>query len=190
MSELKLTFAEIRDLLNVGTTDFEKYVSPIINLANQFAQGTRPKVVGQMTELIKEFGGDHYAEWEEYYIENYGDRIEEARNRISNMLKKMKKAMNGINEDDIESFVKDLVIAKTFIGLRLQESIIRTVAEKEGKTYRLASSREEAKGIDGFIADEPVSVKPETYDAKVLPEEIKARMITYKKTKNGVVIKY
>jgi hypothetical protein len=190
MAELKLTYADIRELLDVGTADFEKYVSPIINLANQFAQGTRPKVVGQMTELIKEFSGGHYGEWEKYYEENYGDRINDAKNRISDMLKKMKKAMNGITEEDIESFVKDLVIAKTFIGLRLQECILRTVAEKENKDYRLASPREEAKGIDGFIGNEPVSVKPETYDAKVLPEEIKVRIITYKKTKKGVVIKY
>jgi hypothetical protein len=37
-------------------------------LANQNAQGTRPKVVGQMSELIKEFPGKDVAEWEEWYI--------------------------------------------------------------------------------------------------------------------------
>ncbi|HII38851.1 TPA: MjaI family restriction endonuclease, partial [Candidatus Micrarchaeota archaeon] len=34
--------------------EFPKYTTQIINLANQNAQGTRPKVVGQLSELIQE----------------------------------------------------------------------------------------------------------------------------------------
>lgn len=34
---------------------FPKYTSQLINWANQNAQGTRPKVVGQMSELFPEF---------------------------------------------------------------------------------------------------------------------------------------
>ena len=41
----------IRELIG-ETKDFPKYTSQIINLANQNAQGTRPRVVGQLTELI------------------------------------------------------------------------------------------------------------------------------------------
>jgi MjaI restriction endonuclease len=36
------------------TTEFPKYTTQIMNLANQNAQGTRPNVVGQMSELIEE----------------------------------------------------------------------------------------------------------------------------------------
>ena len=35
--------------------DFPKYTSQLINWANQNAQGTRPAVVGQMSELFPEF---------------------------------------------------------------------------------------------------------------------------------------
>lgn len=34
---------------------FPKYTSQLINLANQNAQGTRPAVVGQMSDLFQEF---------------------------------------------------------------------------------------------------------------------------------------
>jgi hypothetical protein len=34
--------------------EFPKYTTQLMNLANQNAQGTRPRVVGQMSELIKE----------------------------------------------------------------------------------------------------------------------------------------
>ncbi len=48
---VKITSEEIRKLLDIETPEFPKYVSPLINLANQYAQVTRPKVVGKMSEL-------------------------------------------------------------------------------------------------------------------------------------------
>ncbi len=143
-----------------------------------------------MTELINEFPGSEYAEWEKFYLDKYGDRLENAKVLITSKLKNMKKVFNNITETDIEKWVEDLVIAKTFIGLRLQEAILIAVAEKDGKAFRRADAEEEARGIDGYIGGEPVSIKPHTYDAKVLPAEIKARLITYRKTKRGVVITY
>src|SRR3990170_3334071 len=40
--------------------EFPKYTTQVMNLANQNAQGTRPKVVGQLSELIKEFSGQSH----------------------------------------------------------------------------------------------------------------------------------
>ncbi|MCD6385033.1 hypothetical protein J7M23_04570 [Candidatus Sumerlaeota bacterium] len=44
--KVKIGIKEIRKYLDIETPEFPKYVSPLINLANQYAQGTRPKVVG------------------------------------------------------------------------------------------------------------------------------------------------
>lgn len=41
--KIKITFEEIRKYLDIETVEFPKYVSPLINLANQYAQGTRQK---------------------------------------------------------------------------------------------------------------------------------------------------
>ena len=38
-----------------------------MNLANQNSQGTRSKVVGQLSDLIQEFQGNSIEEWEEWY---------------------------------------------------------------------------------------------------------------------------
>jgi len=38
-----------------GSFSFPKYTSQLINWANQNAQGTRPVVVGQMSDLFQEF---------------------------------------------------------------------------------------------------------------------------------------
>jgi hypothetical protein len=77
------------------------------------------------------------------------------------------------------------------MGLRFQEAVLKVVAEKQNKEYRFSSSAEESKGIDGYIGDIPVSIKPETYKyKKYLGEKIDAQMIFYDKKKDGLVIEY
>src|SRR3989344_4538581 len=50
---LKIKNAELIKELIGEVKDFPKYTTQIINLANQNSQGTRPRVVGQLSELIK-----------------------------------------------------------------------------------------------------------------------------------------
>lgn len=58
LKKIKLKNSEIEQLSNAFHFDFPKYTTQIINLVNSNAQGTRPDVVGQMSELIQEFNGD------------------------------------------------------------------------------------------------------------------------------------
>ncbi|MDM7274037.1 MjaI family restriction endonuclease [Sulfurihydrogenibium azorense] len=89
----------------------------------------------------------------------------------------------------VKQWVKDLVIVKTFIGLKFQEAIIKKVALEFKKQYRLATPEEESKGIDGYIGDIPISIKPITYKTKSqLSENIKVDIIFYKKEKDGIKI--
>jgi hypothetical protein len=92
----------------------------------------------------------------------------------------------------IETWVRDLVVVKTFMGLRFHEAILKKGAElKGGVAWRLADKAEESKGIDGYIGDIPVSVKPDTYKVKPnLQEEIAGKMIYYRKVKNGLEVDY
>jgi hypothetical protein len=50
-------------------------------------------------------------------------------------------------------WVRDLVLVKTFIGLKFREAILRKGAELKGMDWRFSSPEEESKGIDGFIGD-------------------------------------
>ena len=47
--------SEIADYNESSTHSFPKYTSQLINWANQNAQGTRPRIVGQISELFPEF---------------------------------------------------------------------------------------------------------------------------------------
>lgn len=189
--KIKITVEEIRRYLDVETPEFPKYVAPLINLANQYAQGTRPRVVGQMSELIQEFEGKTLKEWEKWYLKKKPGAIEDATGKILEKLKELKSAMNSIDRRMVEKWVRDLVIVKTYAGLRFQEAILKRGAELKGAGYRLSEPEEEAKGIDGYIGDEPVSIKPVTYQAKLsLPEEIEVKIIYYQKVADGIEVDY
>ncbi len=189
--KIKLTNEKIRKYLDIETPEFPKYVTQIINLANQNAQGTRPRVVGQMSELIQHFTGKGLQEWEKWYIKQNPDAIKTATDKVLQMVKNLKDAMNKIDREMVEQWVKDLVIVKTFMGLRFQEAILKKGAEIKGTGYRLSKPGEELKGIDGYIGGIAISIKPETYEAKkALPETISVKIIYYKKVKNGIEVDY
>jgi len=169
--------------------DFPLYTTQLINLANQNAQGTRPRVVGQLTDLIKECPKRTYEGWKSWYLSKYPNAIENATERINEMMNNLKEAIKAIDKSMIKKWVEDLVLEKTFIGLRFQEAILKKVASIKNTNYRLAEPKEESKGIDGFIGDIPISIKPITYKTKdALREEIKVKIIFYNKTKSGLEI--
>lgn len=180
----------IRDCIG-GITNFPKYTTQLINLANQNAQGTRPRVVGQMSDLIQEFPGNSYQEWIEWYKRKYPNAISDATDKISEMIDNFKTAIQMIDRNLIQRWVEDLVITKTYVGLRFQESILKKIAAQKGQKYRLATPEEESSGLDGYIGDVPISIKPITYKTKnMLSEKINVKIIYYEKDKDGLRLTY
>lgn len=191
MTKLIISDREIRKLLEIDEFDFPRYTTQIINLASQNAQATRPRVVGQMSELIKEFPGRAYEDWQKWYLEHYPDAIKSAATKIKDMIGKLKSAMDKIDDELIDLWVRDLVLVKTFTGMRFHEAILRRVSEHFGKSYRKSTPEEESRGIDGYIGDKPVSIKPDTYISKKgLSESLPENIIYYSKLKNKIVISF
>ncbi|HYV91631.1 MAG TPA: MjaI family restriction endonuclease [Chitinophagales bacterium] len=191
MKTIKITNSDILSLLEADTSSFPKYATQILNLANQNAQGTRPSVVGQMSNLIQEFDGKKLKEWEEWYLKKHPEAISIAANKVFEMVTHFKDVMTQIDHDMVERWVKDLVIVKTFIGLKFQEAILKSVAAYFKTTYRLADPAEESGGIDGLIGNKPVSIKPSSYEVKkALAENIEAPILFYEKVKDGIKITF
>jgi hypothetical protein len=65
--QLKLKNDLITEDLIGKTLAFPKYTTQIMNLANQNTQGTRPKVVGQLSELVEKCPKGNYDEWVQWY---------------------------------------------------------------------------------------------------------------------------
>ncbi|EHL14350.1 hypothetical protein HMPREF9629_00294 [Peptoanaerobacter stomatis] len=172
---------------------FPKYTSQLINWANQNAQGTRPVVVGQMSELFPEFmnsGMEITIEnWRKWYTEKYPEAFENATDKIFAQVQNLRNAIPLIDREMVEKWVQDLVINKTFNGMYVQKAILASLAEKRGTTYRLATPEEESIGIDGYVGEVPYSVKPDTYKTMGrLSETIDVKMIYYSKTKTNLKI--
>ena len=189
--KIKITNHEIREYMDIESPEFPKYVTQILNLSNQNAQGTRPKIVGQMSELIQQCTGKTLLEWEEWYVSKHPEAIENATDKVYEMVKNIKDAINRIDSEMVKRWVRDLVVVKTFLGLRFQEAILKKAAEIKGVSWRSAEPEDESKGIDGFIGDIPVSIKPATYQTKKgLVEDIKVRILYYEKEKDGIEVDF
>ncbi len=191
MKQIKLSNRDVESLSNASTVDFPKYTSQIINWANQNAQGTRPKVVGQMSDLIQEFDGQTLEEWITWYNNQKPNAIEEATEKIYDMVDKIRTASYQIDKEMVRNWVKDLVHTKTYCGLKVQQAIITHLAQMLGRTWRLANREEEARGIDGYIGEQPVQIKSSTYKLEnQLSETIEVPIVYYEKKKNGINIEY
>lgn len=183
--------SEVEKLSNASQYAFPKYATQIINLLNSNAQGTRPAVVGQMSELIQEFDGKSLDEWVVWYNERQPNAVQNATEKIYGMYQLMSEAFNAITREMVEEWVKDLVYTKTYCGLKFQSAIIAFLADKVGKSWRLANVEEEAQGIDGFIGDQPLQIKSVTYKIEGrLPENIEVPIVYYDKKKDGINIEY
>ena len=189
VKSFKIKNNELANILVGKSFSFPKYSTQFLNLINQNAQGTRPAIVGQLSELIQECPYTEFSKWREWYLKKNPEAIEKATDKIFSKLIEMKATLNQIDKETVRKWVEDLVLNKTFVGLKFQGAILEKVAQIEGKRYRLANPKEESKGIDGFVGNKPVSIKPITYKTKkALSESIKARIIFYDKQKDGVVV--
>ena len=187
----KLSNKDVEQLSNASDYSFPKYTSQVINWANQNAQGTRAKVVGQMSDLIQEFDGQTLEEWIAWYDKKMPNAIETATEKIYDMVDKIRAASPQIDKEMVRNWVKDLVYTKTFCGLKFQQAIISFIAQKLGRTWRLANKAEESKGIDGFIGDKPIQIKSSTYKVeKLLSEVIDVPIVYYSKKKDGIAIEF
>ncbi len=183
----------IEDFNESESFSFPKYTSQLINWANQNAQGTRPAVVGQMSELFPEFMASDaettIENWYDWYVERYPDAFEKATDKIYAQVQNLRDAITLIDREMIKHWVEDLVITKTFNGMYVQKAILAFLAERKRTTYRPATPEEESVGIDGYVGDIPYSVKPDSYKTmNRLSETIAVKMIYYTKNKTGLKI--
>lgn len=187
----KISNKEVEALSNASEYEFPKYTSQIINWANQNAQGTRAKVVGQMSDLIQEFDGQTLDEWKTWYDAKMPDAVDNATDKIYDMVVKIREAAPSIDKEMVRNWVKDLVYTKTFCGLKVQQAVIAQIAQMLGREWRLATKEEESKNIDGYIGDKPIQVKSNTYKLEnVLGQSIDIPIVYYEKKKDGLKIDF
>jgi hypothetical protein len=189
MPKTKILNSDIQEMISGVKIAFPKYTTQVMNLANSNSQATRPKNVGQLSDLIQEFKGNKISEWRSFYTEKHPNAIKEAAKKVYDMCVLMGMDKN-IKPELTEMWVDDLIINKTFIGLKFQEAILCKIAKIKETTYTLATPEDESIGVDGAIGDVKISVKPISYKSKILSEDIKVPIIYYTKKKDGISIEW
>ena len=123
---------ELESLNESENAVFPKHTSQLINWANQNAQGTRPKVVGQLSDLFPEYQEQSenvtVEDWKEWYLERYPNAIENATAKIYTQVQNLKEAIQLIDRDMVQRWVEDLVITKTYNGMYVQKAILAKLA--------------------------------------------------------------
>lgn len=185
MKEDKIKNSDLKKAIVTDAPDFPKYTTQLMNLANQNSQATRPRNVGQVSELIKDFEGNSLDDWRKWYLKKHPNAIDEATEKIAEMIKKLSKAIQQIDKGMIRDWVEELVIVNTYTGLHFQEAILKKIAKSKEISFTPATPDDESQGIDGYIGDRPVSIKPKIYKSKKgLSEEIDVDIIYYEIVKN------
>lgn len=169
-----------------------KYSTQILNLCAANAGATRPKKVGQMSELVGESKARSQPEWEAWYLRRHPKTVEQATAEIAEMLKKVIDSAQRIRREDIRSWVEDLLLHKTFYGIYIQEPILKKVcAAIGGDGYRLATPKEEAAEIDGYVDEQAVQIKPDSFRQKgALPGKKKHPIIYYRQKGKDIEVDY
>ncbi len=183
--KFELKKEELKKINTSIKIEFPKYTTQLMNLANQNAQGTRPKVVGTLSEIFQEYMNNNenvsIDGWKKWYLKNYPNAIDNASERIMENIKKLQEAIKLINKEMLYEWAEDLVINKPFNGLYIQKAILHKLAQIKKENYRLATKEEESHGIDGYVGDTPYSIKPISYKTNRLNEKIDVKMIYYNK---------
>ena len=167
-----------------------KYTTYLLNPAINLSQSNRPEVVGQMSEIIDDFRTTRpdgtFEDWIEFYFEEYDGerRLEEATEKAVPMVKKMKEAFDQVDKDMTHNYLRDLVLFKTYEGFDIQETILRKLRDMYDAEIERATPDDESRGIDGYVGEQPVSIKPETYPDN-LREEIDAPIVYYDENKTN-----
>jgi len=110
--------------------------------------------------------------------------LEEATEKAVPMVEKMKEEFEQVDEEMTHDYLRDLVLFKTYEGFDVQETILRKLRGIYDVEIERATPDDESKGIDGYVGEQPVSIKPETYPDN-LREEIDVPIVYYDENKTN-----
>lgn len=167
--------------------EYETYVRPLLNLANQYSHATRPAQLGISTsEESKRFQDQHDqpapSDWRAYLNDEYDmDAIlDEATDQMQEKIDEFRAVLDNVDRSVIRKWLKELIYQKSFEGHAIEERVMLEAANHYGVRFERNTKSDEQDGIDGYLGGQPVSVKPVSYfDKNELPEHIDVPMLVY-----------
>lgn len=195
---IKLTSNDFKGIIKKDRCPFPLNTKPILNIATQNSQCTRPKIVGSMKDFFTEFlslkSGKSVEDWEKFYFteKNGVTRINNSAETLFNYLNKMPLDHNVFTFDIAKDYISDLVINKTHYGMSGEYYAVIAAAMHFKMPYRFSTAEEESQGIDAWIEKYPVQVKPHgtvvKHHVRNFADVNKTLVITYEAKKDRCFI--
>ena len=153
------------NILKKKKINYPLYYYGIIDDFNTISKATTPKYVGKVHTLFKEHKFRYLGEWIKWHNNKYPGCVDKAVDKIWNMLENrahVSKAYKREYRRYIRKFVENLLYNQTYTGLKIQEVILIKISQIMKQKYRWAAAKEDSSGIDGFVGDIPISIKPKS----------------------------
>jgi len=185
---ITLTPKHYKNVTHKYRREWPKYSTQMLNVGNGNCKGTDKKIVGSAKELWLEMRGQNivgtFENWVEFYNSTeYSKNTPAQGKKLYEMMQKMAAALEAITPDMCEDYIRELVENKTHMGMAGEEMAIQAVGQYYGLEVRFSTAEEETQGIDGWIGDIPVQVKPDdsAFKAHVFnhPDKNKVLLVTY-----------
>lgn len=161
---IKISAKSFQAVTQRNRCEFPLYSKPILNIATQNSKATQVKNVGSMKDQWMQFmttRGRSVNDWETWYMANGGpEKIDRATDKLYEMLCKMPVDHAVFTRDLANLYILDLVINKTHYGMSGEYHAVLAAAAYFNLPHRFSTAEEESQGIDAWIGDRPVQVKP------------------------------
>lgn len=161
---IKISAKSFQAVTQRNRCEFPLYSKPILNIATQNSKATQVKIVGSMKDQWMQFmatRGRSVIDWETWYMANGGQtKIDRATDKLYEMLSKMPVDHAVFTRDLANLYILDLVINKTHYGMSGEYHAVLAAAAHFNLPHRFSNAEEESQGIDAWIGDHPVQVKP------------------------------
>lgn len=124
------------------------------------------KCVGDMTKIVSLSKAKTIDEFRNEYLNSeYGDKFIKSREKYVDFIKSRHMDRRYYTDDFVREYFERKVINESFVGIKNQNIICEYLANKFNTTWKMATSKEDSNGIDAYIGDKPIQVKPISYAA-------------------------
>jgi len=161
---IKLTAKNYKNVIHRQRREWPKYSTQLLNVAGQNCKAFDVKRVGSAKETWLEMRSKGirgtFENWCAFYNSKpFAANLPAQAQKLYEMIQKMK--VGGITLEMCDDYIKEVIYNKTHMGMAGEEMAVEAAGQYYDLPVRFSTAEEEAQGIDGWIGEYPVQVKPD-----------------------------
>lgn len=156
MEHMKIPHSEFSILS--GEQHFgDSIVTHLLHLAADELEPHEPDFANRFNEIYREKEAGSSLDWNSWYHNRMEDSLDSETKRMMDMLEQIKNALNKIDESQVHSYCRDMLVTDSYIGTEAKKGILKKMAMERKALYRCA---DEESSLDGYIGEHAIIIKP------------------------------